>query len=218
MKHKFIIILNLLLGAALLGGVTLHPYTVSAETAEIETDSDDLEGVEYDNADQNGVLLDIDIVPDEYDRKHYDAALNTVYLEDTDDSQQVLSLYTDSSPDTDKLTWNADEEKGILTLVFPNTYNAVGEQIHALTNSTYVKTISVTSDSNNTTVTVTYQPECMISVETEDVGFSITFSKSSYSLRIRLPEGVTMEQIIDTDYYYNHKFVLQIPGKHKKPV
>ena len=215
MKHKFIIILNLLLGAALLGGVTLHPYTVSAETAEIETDSDDLEGVEYDNADQNGVLLDIDIVPDEYDRKHYDAALNTVYLEDTDDSQQVLSLYTDSSPDTDKLTWNADEEKGILTLVFPNTYNAVGEQIHALTNSTYVKTISVTSDSNNTTVTVTYQPECMISVETEDVGFSITFSKSSYSLRIRLPEGVTMEQIIDTDYYYNHKFVLQIPGKHK---
>ena len=83
MKPKFIIILNLLLGAALLGGVTLHPYTVSAETAEIETDSDDLEGVEYDNADQNGVLLDIDIVPDEYDRKHYDAALNTVYLEDT---------------------------------------------------------------------------------------------------------------------------------------
>lgn len=46
MKPKFIIILNLLLGAALLGGVTLHPYTVSAETAEIETDSDDLEGVE----------------------------------------------------------------------------------------------------------------------------------------------------------------------------
>lgn len=215
MKPKFIIILNLLLGAALLGGGTLHPYTVSAETAEIETDSDDLEGVEYDNADQNGVLLDIDIVPDEYDRKHYDAALNTVYLEDTDDSQQELSLYTDYSPDTDKLTWNADEEKGILTLVFPNTYNAVGEQIPALTNSTYVKTISVTSDSNNTTVTVTYQPECMISVETEDVGFSITFSKSSYSLRIRLPEGVTMEQIIDTDYYYNHKFVLQIPGRHK---
>ena len=140
MKPKFIIILNLLLGAALLGGVTLHPYTVSAETAEIETDSDDLEGVEYDNADQNGVLLDIDIVPDEYDRKHYDAALNTVYLEDTDDSQQELSLYTDYSSDTDKLTWNADEEKGILTLVFPNTYNAVGEQIPALTNSTYVKT------------------------------------------------------------------------------
>ena len=75
MKRKFIIILNLLLGAALFGGVTLHPYTVSAETAEIETDSDDLEGVEYDSADQNGVLLDIDIVPDEYDRKHYDAAL-----------------------------------------------------------------------------------------------------------------------------------------------
>ena len=215
MKRKFIIILNLLLGAALLGGMTIHLHTAAAETMEIETDSDDLEGVEYDTADKDGVLLDIDIVPEEYDRERYDAALNTIYLEDTGDGQQELSLYTDYSLDTDKPTWNADEEKGILTLVFPNTYNAVKEQIPPLTNSSYVKAVSVSSDHSNTTVTVTYQSQCMISVETEDVGFSITFSKASYSLRIRLPEGVTKEQIKDTDYYYNHKFVLQIPGKHK---
>lgn len=198
--------------------LSFHPDTTSAEdtVGEIEVETDELENIAYDTEDTEGVFLDIDVTPDEYDRSVYSAAFSTIYLEETTtEGEQELSLFTDRSlKDSHQIQTTINEEKGILTCVFPNTYNAVGTLKQAVTNS-FVKNISVSQTDIHVTVTIKYQSTCVVSTIYDEQGISFTFSKASYSIRIHLPEGVTKEQIKDTDYYYDHKFVLKIPGKWK---
>ena len=198
--------------------LSFHPHTVSAEetAGEVEVETDELEGIDYDTNDTEGVFLDIDMIPGDYDHSVYSAAFNTIYLEEiTAGGDQELSLFTDRSlADPHQITTALDEENGVLTCVFPNIYNAVGELKQAVSNS-FVKNVAVSKTDNNVTVIIKYQSTCVVSTTYDDQGISFTFSKASYSMRIHLPKDVTREQITDTDYYYDHKFVLKIPGKWK---
>lgn len=206
----------LLLATLIIGIISLHPYTAFAidSAEEVEVETDELEDIEYDTNDTEGVFLDMDVTPQEYDSSVYTSALSTVYLEETSDSTQELSLFTDHSITPEQIKVNADEENGVLTCVFPNTYNAIGEWKKSIDNS-YVKNISVASTGTDITVTVKYHSLYVLSTTYDEYGIVVTFSNVDYSMRIQLPEEITKAQIKDTDYYYDHKFVLTIPGKWK---
>ena len=212
-------LIRLLLTILMISILSFQPYIASAEettaTGDVEVETDELEDIDYDTDDTDGVFLDIDVIPDDYDHSVYSAALSTVYLEEnTAGGDQELSLLTDRSMDSEQIKTSIEEEKGVLTCVFPNTYNAVGELKKAVTNS-FVKNISISKTESTVTVTIKYQSTCIVSTTYDEQGVSFTFSKASYSIRIHLPEGVTGNQITDIDYYYDHKFVLKIPGKWK---
>lgn len=185
---------------------TQEPAESVSESTQIQSDA---------QADSDGVLFDRDVIPDDYDRSVYNAALSTIYLEENSyGDAQELSLYLDRDNKSEPISINSDEENGILTVVFPNTMNAVGNLNQNITNS-YVKNISVTGTDKDITVVIKYQSDCIITTSKDKRGVSVTFTKADYSLRIRMPEGITKDQIKDTDYYYNHEFVLQIPGQWK---
>mgnify|MGYP000717274895 FL=1 len=160
-------LIRLLLAILMISILSFQPYIASAEettaTGDVEVETDELEDIDYDTDDTDGVFLDIDVIPDDYDHSVYSAALSTVYLEEnTAGGDQELSLFTDRSMDSEQIKTSIEEEKGVLTCVFPNTYNAVGELKKAVTNS-FVKNISISKTEGTVTVTIKYQSTCIVS-------------------------------------------------------
>lgn len=218
--HNIILFTTTLLLCFSISGV--HSTTASAE--EIQTTQEPVEStsenprntVQNDVPEDNdGVLFDRDVIPDDYDRSVYTTALSTIYLEENSyGDAQELSLYLDRDNQSEAISIRSDEESGILTVIFPNTMNAIGNLNQNITNS-YVRNISVTNTTQDITVVIKYRSDCVITTSKDKRGVSVTFAPADYSLRIRMPEGITESQIKDTDYYYNHEFVLQIPGQWK---
>jgi N-acetylmuramoyl-L-alanine amidase len=64
-------------------------------------------------------------------------------------------------------------------------------------------------------VTVSYQTECILTSLQDEEGVLVSFSTASYSLKLKLPEGVSSQSVTDTDYYYKNTFTLKIAGKWK---
>ena len=175
-------LIRLLLTLLMISILSFQPYIASAEentaTGDVEVETDELEDIDYDTDDTDGVFLDIDVIPDDYDHSVYSAALSTVYLEETTaGGDQELSLFTDRSMDSEQIKTTIEEEKGVLTCVFPNTYNAIGELKKTITNS-FVKNISVSKTESTVTVTIKYQSTCIVSTTYDEQGVSFAFSKA----------------------------------------
>ena len=75
----------LLLATLIIGIISLNPHTAFAVDSAEEVETDELEDIEYDTNDTDGVFLDMDVTPQEYDSSVYTSALSTVYLEETSD-------------------------------------------------------------------------------------------------------------------------------------
>jgi N-acetylmuramoyl-L-alanine amidase len=158
--------------------------------------------------------LDMDVVPEVYDTTLYSQALSVVYLEENSSgSRQELSLYTDKELSSDVVI-SPDEESGVVTYTFPDTYNAVGEWEQSFSDS-FVKNITVATVSSDVVVTVSYQSKCILTSLQDEDGIFASFSNASYSLKLKLPEGVSVSDVTDTDYYYKNTFTLKIAGKWK---
>lgn len=161
------------------------------------------------------VQLDMDVIPGNYDENLYKRALNTVYLEENPNkTRQELSLLTDQENMTQDVNIQKNEKTGVITYTFPNTYNAVGNMEQSFEDS-FVKKISVATVNTDVVVTVSYKVKYVHTSLQDEDGILASFSSASYSMRLKLPEGVTKSDVQDTDYYYNNKFTLMMPGKWK---
>lgn len=161
------------------------------------------------------VNLDVDVVPGTYDENLYARALSTVYLEENPGkTRQELSLLTDQENMTQNVDIQKNEKTGAITYTFPDTYNAVGDMEQSFDDS-FVKKLSISTVNTDVVVTVSYKVKCVQTSLQDEDGILASFSSASYSMRLKLPEGVTKSEIKDTDYYYNNKFTLMMPGKWK---
>lgn len=158
------------------------------------------------------VFLDRDVAVPEYDTSIYTNVLTTVLLEqNSSSSREELTLITLNETTQDNVLIQEEDEKGIYTYTFLNTYNAVGE-LEEKWSTGYVKNISVTTSGQNVVVRVNYKVKYISMTMMEEDGIFASFSSSTYSLKIRLPETVKYSQVKDTDKYMRKQFVFELPG------
>ncbi len=169
----------------------------------------------YPSAKEPDVYLDMDVTPEAYDTGTYTRALCTVYLEgDRAGTRQELSLYTDRENPSGSILIQEEERTGTVIYTFLNTWNAVGDVTRSFQDS-FVKEISIVSINADVVVTVTYDTRYIQTSLQDEDGILASFSSADYSLKLRLPEGLTKNDVKDTDYYYKNMFLLELPGKWK---
>lgn len=157
-------------------------------------------------------LFDRDVAVPEYDISLYSNILTTVLLEQNHTStREELALITANDTTENNVKIEENDSEGIYTYTFFNTYNAVGELQKSFSTS-FVKKITVTTSGLDVIVTVSYKNKYSAMTLLEEDGISASFSSSTYSLKVKLPESVKFSQVTDTDQYMKKQFILQIPG------
>lgn len=158
------------------------------------------------------VFMDRDAAVPEYDTSTYTNVLTTVLLEqNSSSSREELTLITLHGTTQENVLIQEEDDKGIYTYTFLNTYNAVGEMEEKWSTG-FVKKISVTTSGQDVVVRVNYKVKYISMTMLEEDGVFASFSSATYSLKVRLPENVTYSQVKDTDKYMKKQFVFELPG------
>ena len=117
---------------------------------------------------------------------------------------------------------NVVENDNFISLEINNMVNTVGENYAQTTNLDSIKGVQINSLSNNMIyVNIEKQTESTYSIKEEGNKYTITFETekteevSDYDLSVKLPNGITYDDIEIDDRYYNKQIVLQIPGNYK---
>ena len=157
-------------------------------------------------------FLDRDAAIPKYNTSIYSNVLTTILLEqNTGATRQELSVITANKTSENNVLIDENDNAGIYTYTFLDTYNALGDMEKSFSNS-FVEKISISNAGNNCIVTVVFKEKYSSMTLLEDDGISASFSSSVYSLKIPLPETVKFSQVKDTDQYMKKQFVLEIPG------
>lgn len=158
-------------------------------------------------------FLDKDVKIPEYDSSIYTNVLTAVNLrQNAASTRQVFELITKSVLSTENVKIVEDEEKGLITYTLLNTYNAVGN-IQKTYQTSFVKKLSIVTSGHNIIITVTYKSKYSYMTQWEEDSLTASFSSATYSLKIKMPEGVKFSQIKNQDQYYKKRFLIEIPGK-----
>lgn len=161
-------------------------------------------------------FLDKDVNIPDYDTSIYSNVLTTILIEqNTTASREELSLITKNATTENNVKIEENDASGIYTYTFLNTYNAIGN-IQKSFSTSFIKKITVTTSDQNVVVTVSFKNKYSYMTLLEEDGISASFSSSTYSLKVKLPESVEFSQVKDTDQYMKKQFVLEIPGNWKE--
>lgn len=161
-------------------------------------------------------FLDKDVNIPDYDTSIYSNVLTTILIEqNTTASREELSLITKNATTENNVKIEENDASGIYTYTFLNTYNAIGN-IQKSFSTSFIKKITVTTSDQNVVVTVSFKNKYSSMTLLEEDGISASFSSSTYSLKVKLPESVEFSQVKDTDQYMKKQFVLEIPGNWKE--
>lgn len=158
-------------------------------------------------------FFDVDVPIPEYDTAIYSNVLSTVMLSrDSAGKREELQFITTNMLSNENITISEDEANGIITYTLLNTYNAIGYLYKADMNSTFVREITVKSSGKDTIITVKYNNQYTYMSLLEEEGVVASFSSSTYSMKVDIPEGVLFNEIKDVDQYHKKKFYFEIPG------
>ncbi len=158
-------------------------------------------------------FFDLDVTIPEYDSTVYSNVLSTVMLsKDTSGKREEFQFITSNLLSDKNMTISEDETNGIITYTLLNTYNAIGTLQKTNMNTSFVQTVTVSSSGNNTIISIKYNNQYTYMSLIEEEGVVASFSSSSYSMKVTIPEGIVLTDIKDVDQYHQKKFYFEIPG------
>lgn len=153
-----------------------------------------------------------------YDTSKYSNALTTISLtRNSSNSRNILNLETAKETTQDNTSVAIDDNLGIISYTFQNTYNALEEGDLDISNK-YIKKISLSVSGTNTVVQVQYDTRQRYDTSLTDQGAEIRFTSVYYSMQIPLPEGVSFSSVRTNDLYADNKFYFVIPGLCKDKI
>lgn len=110
------------------------------------------------------------------------------------------------------------EDSSHLYLDFHNTINGIGEQSNDILDGYFIKDITVTNPTQDTTrLTITKSDTSDYVISSTNNSYTITLlddTITDYTLMIQKPSGINESDITDEDLYYNNQFKITIPGDH----
>ena len=103
---------------------------------------------------------------------------------------------------------------GAVTVDIPNTYIGSLDINRNLSESEYIKSVSLTQDGTNAHLEVILEAGTSAFTLSSGKKLTVFIDKEHISSIISLPEEVKASQVKDQDLYNSNKFVISIPGNH----
>ena len=117
---------------------------------------------------------------------------------------------------------NLIENTDNITLQVPNTSNGIGENYEETSSLTSLKSVQITNATGNmVNIILTKSGKSEYYITQAGNTYMVTFIEDQivdnldYDLQIKLPTGVSYSYVQNEDRYYNHQFVIKIPGDYR---